>query len=450
MTLRLEPTKHRVRTMADLLHTFHAGEKPREEWRIGAEWERFGVLMPEGKPVPFSGPRSIETLFHALVHDFGWKPESETEDGPTISLSKGHAALTLEPGAQLELSGAPHRNVRDVCGEMSTYQAEIQTVSDGLKIQWLALGHHPWAKREDMPSVPKIRYPIMRKYLPTRGSMALDMMLRTCTVQASIDFANEADAMRKLRLGLCLQPLCTAILANSPWVEGKSTHNLGNRARVWLNMDPDRSGLLPFAFSKEARYEDYAEWALDVPMFLVKREGRVIENTGQTFRSFMENGALGAYPTKDDWETHLRTLFPEVRLKSTLELRGLDSLPWSLACSVPALFKGLLYDDSALDQVEALTEGWSFEKLSSLRPKIAERGAHASFAGESLWSHAEKVVSIAKAGLEKLAHQTPPSETSFLEPLEKLVEQRKTPADQLLSAHNTRTPLQESLLRSKT
>jgi glutamate--cysteine ligase len=289
-----------IRRRDDLLLPFVEAFKPASEWRIGPEAEKFGVFTPSGAPVPYSGKRSVLGVLEDLEAKHGWKPEREHEGAPVIALLRGGASVTLEPGGQLELSGGMAKDVHEVCAEFRGHLREIAPVSRALGITWLGVGFHPFAKREDFEWVPKQRYAVMRDYLPTRGTRALDMMLRTCTVQVNLDYRDEPDAMRKMRVSLALAPATTAMFANSPWAEGKAHGGVSYRGRTWLDVDPDRSGLLPPLWKRDAGFEQYVEWALDVPMFVFKRDGHAIVNTGQTFRSFLETGHAGHRPNIED------------------------------------------------------------------------------------------------------------------------------------------------------
>ncbi|MDB4974224.1 MAG: Glutamate--cysteine ligase, partial [Myxococcaceae bacterium] len=325
-------------THDDLFAPFYESFKSEDNWRVGAEAEKFGVLEDTFEPLPYEGARSVRAVLDGL-QQFGWLPESEYPGGAIIALKRGMASITLEPGAQLELSGAPFHSIHDTHEEWVQHIAELHEVGAPLGIAWLGLGFHPFAAQSDLPWVPKLRYGVMRDYLPTRGSMGLDMMRRTSTVQSNLDFASETDAMRKLRAAVAFSPIITAMFANSPLYEGALSGERTRRGLVWLNTDPDRTGLLPFLWRDDASFEGYVAWALDVPMFLVKREGKVVHNTGQTFRAFMRDGYAGTQATAEDWFTHLGTLFPEVRLKKTIEIRGADCLPYALTPALSALSK---------------------------------------------------------------------------------------------------------------
>lgn len=436
MEAALNSSAHPVQlTWDDLLQPFQRALTPPDLWRVGTEAEKFGWLADVGKPLPYDGPRSVRAVLTALQERYGWFPEHEYEGGPVIALRRGEASITLEPGAQLELSGAPFQSIHDTAAEWRGHIEELHEVSASLGIVWLGLGFHPFATQAELPWVPKLRYGVMKHYLPTRGSMGLDMMRRTCTVQANLDYASEADAMEKLRVALALSPIVSAMFANSPLAEGKLSGERSRRALVWLHMDPDRSGLLPFAWDREMSFARYIEWALDVPMFMVKRDGKIVHNTGQTFRAFMREGFQGTYATLDDWVVHLGTLFPEVRLKKTLEVRGADSLPSPLVPALPALWKGLLYEPSARAKAAQLVESLSHEQAEAARWELARAGLAGTLAGRPLREWAAEVLEIARAGLQKLNVKGPDGaadESIYLAPLASLVERGQTPADALL------------------
>jgi len=419
----------------ELLEPFHAAEKPRSHWRIGTEAEKFGVLR-DGRPLPYEGERSVLAVFESLVEHHGWFAEREFEGGDIVSLRRGGASITLEPGAQLELSGAPQETVHQTCAEFRAHMAELADISEELDIAWLGIGFHPFARREDLPWVPKLRYRIMRDYLPTRGGMAIDMMQRTATVQANLDYASEADMARKVRLALRLSPIVTAMFANSPFVEGRVTGERSHRTRVWLDVDPDRSGLLPFAWEGELTYARYVEYALDVPMFLIKRGGEILQNTGQTFRTFLEDGWEGHRATHADWEMHLNTVFPEVRLKKTIEVRGADSQDTALVCALPALWKGVLYDDDAMEAAIRVTERISYDDAERSRVGIAERALRARLAGRELAAWAGDLLDISEAGLARISNLNShgKDERIHLAKLRSLVSEAKSPADALVEA----------------
>ena len=423
-----------IQGVDELLEPFQTACKPASEFRVGTEAEKFGWLAREAKPLPFQGEISVQSVLQQL-QQFGWQPEREHPQGEVIALLKDAASITLEPAGQLELSGAPFDSVHKTFQEFEQHFSELHTVSKPLGITWISLGFHPFATQDQLPHVPKLRYSIMERYLPTRGTRALDMMRRTCTVQANLDFASEDDAMRKLRVALALQPIVTGMFANSPFYEGRLGERASERADVWLNMDPSRSGLLPFAWEKDLSFRNYVEWALDAPMFLIKRNDKVIANTTQTFREFLKHGAHGERATSTDWRTHLNTLFPEARLKNTLEMRGADAQGRALTCALPALWKGLMYSETALRRAESLITPLTAEIVQRARPEITRRGLQANLLGQPLSHWASEVVQIARFGLDELNVQNDRGEREsiYLDPLERLVREDRCPADVLRS-----------------
>lgn len=439
-----------IRSDDDLVEIFHSSERPEEGWRIGAEAEKFGVDAESGAPLAYSGERGVTRVLQALADAGGWQPDRETPHGPVIALRRGAESITLEPGAQLELSGAPLGDVHRICAEMNAHMDELADVSRAMNLIWLGVGFHPLARQADLPWVPKHRYSIMRDYLPTRGSGALDMMRRTATVQANFDYANEEDALGKLSVALRLSPLVNAMTANSPFIEGRLAGKKSVRGEVWLHMDPERSGLIPVLWNKpRASYRDYVEWALDASMFLFKRGDQYVANTGQSFRSFLKHGFQGHRATRADWKLHLNTLFPEARLKSTLEVRSADSLPRELACAVPALFTGLLYDARALGEATEFSASLDFEVVQSARPALVSDGLGARIGGRSARDLALRVFEIAEAGLERRARLNAEgqSERVLLEPLRTLVERGRSPADDLVDGLERSSDPRREILR---
>jgi glutamate--cysteine ligase len=425
-----------LRDVDDLLLPFLRAQKPAAEFRIGTEAEKFGLLADTFEPLPFTGPRSVRRVLALLAERHGWREQREHAQGEVIALLRGEASVTLEPAGQLELSGAPFASIHDTAREFDAHLQELHSFADELGIVWLSLGFHPFARHEQLPHVPKLRYGVMEKYLPTRGPRALDMMRRTCTVQANLDYSSEQDAVRKLRVSLAIQPIVTAMFANSPFIEGRRGDHVSERAAVWTGMDPDRSGILPFAWERDMSFRAYVEWALDAPMFLIKRGDRVIANTGQTFRSYMADGAQGERATLGDWETHLNTLFPETRLKKTIEVRGADAQPSSSTCALPALWKGLLYDETSLSRLESSITPLDAASVAAVRPQIARSGLRARLAGRPVQSWAQDLVDLASAGLQRQAVRDAQGrdERMYLQPLAELLAQGKTPADRLLDA----------------
>ena len=414
-----------------------AGAKPRERWRIGTEHEKFVFRRDDLRPVGYDGPSGIRALLEGLMR-FGWEPVYDADN--LIGLKGGEATVSLEPGGQFELSGAPLDNLHQTCAEVQQHLKQLQPVCDELGLGLLGLGFLPKWRREDVPFMPKRRYAVMRNYMPKKGKLGLDMMLRTCTVQVNLDFADETDMVRKFRVGLSLQPVAVALFANSPFVEGKPTGYASYRSHVWTDVDPDRCGMLPFVFERGFGFERYVDWMLDVPMYFVYRDGSYIDCAGQSFRDFMA-GRLpalpGATPTMSDWIDHLTTVFPEVRMKRILEMRGADGGPWARLCALPALWAGLLYDEDALAAAEELTKGWTDEDRESLRLDAARLGLAARLRGRSLREIALRVVEIARGGLQRRARldSTGQDESHFLSTLIETVESGRTPAEQLVARY---------------
>jgi glutamate--cysteine ligase len=431
----------------DLFLPFVEAFTPAAASRVGTEAEKLGVLSDTLAPLPYSGARSVQAVLGLLADRFGWHSESEYEGGPVISMRRGNASITLEPGGQVELSGAPFASVCDTSREWDEHLRELAAVGDELGITWLGLGFHPFAAQADLSWVPKLRYGIMREYLPTRGSMGLDMMRRTCTVQVNLDYASEADAMDKMRVLLAISPIVTALFANSPWVEGRATGELSHRATVWLNTDPDRTGLLPCLWEAGASFERYVQWALDIPMFLIKRGKRVVANTGQTFRDFMRDGFEGEHATLDDWTTHLGTLFPEIRLKRTIEVRGADCVGRDLVPALAALAKGLVYDPTALDALRDLVEPLRYDDVNTLRGVVGVQGLTAELAGRPVLRWAEAILETADAGLGRISGD---QERVYLKPLQALVSKGLTPAGAMLAEVDPARPLAQEIVRLST
>ncbi|HEX3853607.1 MAG TPA: glutamate-cysteine ligase family protein [Polyangiaceae bacterium] len=423
-------------TTDDLLELFMAAEKPAAEFRIGTEAEKFAVDSQSGAPLEYDGPRGVTRIFADFVKR-GWQEERETPDGPVISLHRDQHSITLEPGSQFELSGAAVKTIHETRAELDEHLTELGPISKEMNLTWLGVGFHPLAKQSELGWVPKQRYAIMREYLPTRGSGGLDMMRRTATVQANFDFSSEADALKKLVVCLKLAPLVNALGANSPFEVGKLSGYKSRRGFTWLNMDPDRSGLLPALLRAEKPgYRDYADWALDAGMFLFKRHGRAVHNTGQKFRDFMQNGFEGERATFGDWKLHLNTLFPEARLKSTLEVRSSDSLPLRLGAALPALFTGILYDEQALSEADAFVREIRLEALIAARPSLVQLGLAARVGDRPKQALAERVLEIAAGGLARRAflNEHGKDERIHLELLTSLVQSGKTPADAMIES----------------
>jgi len=388
---------------AQLLESFTAGCKPREEWRLGTEHEKIGFCLDSHHPIPYAGTRSIRRTLELLVAD-DW--ELEYEEGNPIALRRGMANITLEPGGQLELSGAPLPTVHETCAEVRDHLRLLQHVRRDLRIGFLGLGFQPKWARDEIPWMPKGRYAVMRRYMPQVGAHGLDMMLRTATVQVNLDFSSEADMVRKMRVGYCLQPLVTALFAASPFSDGQPSGYLSTRAAVWLDTDVARTGVPAMIFADDFGFEPYMNWLLDVPMYFVIRDGRYIDCAGQHFRDFMQGklAALpGQRPTMDDWELHMTTVYPEVRLKRYMEMRGADAggKPWT--CALPALWKGLLYDSTALDAAYNLVADWTHAEVLAMRAAVPKHGLKSPFRDITLLQLAETVMDITRGGLERSA-----------------------------------------------
>lgn len=427
--------------MADLVALFESGEKPRERWRIGTEHEKFVFRLADHRQPAWEEPGGIRDLLLAFGR-YGWSPVEEA--GRVIAMKGPDGSLSLEPAGQFELSGAPLENLHQTCAETGRHRAQCLEIGEELGLGFLGLGFNPVATRDELPWMPKARYAIMRRHMPRVGHLGLDMMQRTCTVQTNLDYASEADMVRKFRVSLALQPLATALFANSPFSEGRPNGFLSYRSHIWTDTDPARTGMLPFVFEDGFGYERYADYMLDVPMYFVWRDGRYIDAAGQSFRDFLA-GKLpalpGERPTLADWTDHLSTAFPEVRLKTFLEMRGADSGPQSRICALPALWVGLLYDQSALDAAWDLVKGWTVEAQQQLRAEVPRRALHAMAPdGRPLRELALRVLAIAAAGLERRAEANAigDSETGFLGPLWEIAESGKTLAERHLDAFHGR------------
>jgi len=424
---------------ADLLAVFEGGEKPREDWRIGTEHEKFVYRTSDHRAPSYDEPGGIRDLLNGLT-EYGWQPI--IENGNVIALSGADGNISLEPAGQFELSGAALENLHQTCGEAARHLDQCKVVGERLGLGFLGTGMWPDKARTELPIMPKGRYAIMLNYMPKVGSLGLDMMLRTCTIQVNLDYSSEADMVKKFRVGLALQPVATALFANSPFTEGKPNGYKSFRSHIWEDTDPDRTGMLPFVFEEGFGYERYCDYALDVPMYFVYREGKYIDVAGESFRAFME-GKLpqipGEKPTITDWTDHLSTAFPEVRLKSFLEMRGADGGRWSRICALPALWVGLLYDDQALDQSWDLVKHWSIESREKLRHEVPKLALDAVTPdGQSLSDFAGRVLDIAAAGLTRRAklNSAGDNEGGFLDPLRDVVATGMTPADRLLARYN--------------
>lgn len=424
-----------IESRDDLLAPFEKGAKPIEAWRIGTEHEKFVYRRDDHRAPSYEEPGGIRDLLMALT-EFGWKPVEE--GGKVIALSGDDGTVSLEPAGQLELSGAPLEHLHETCAEAGRHLQQVKAVGDKLGLGFLGLGMWPDKRRDELPIMPKGRYDIMLRHMPRVGSLGLDMMLRTCTIQVNLDYSSEADMAQKFRVGLALQPLATALFANSPFTEGKPNGFLSYRSHIWSDTDPARTGMLPFVFEDGFGYEQYLDYALDVPMYFVFRDGKYIDAAGLSFRDFMAGKLAvlpGEKPRQSDWIDHLSTAFPEVRLKSFLEMRGADGGRWSRICALPAFWVGLLYDQSALDAAWDEVKHWTLPERQRLRDDVPKLGLRAiTPEGESLRTLAQRILTISEAGLNARArlNASGDNESGFLDPLREIVARGTTPADVLL------------------
>ncbi|MFD1612876.1 glutamate--cysteine ligase [Sphingomonas tabacisoli] len=428
-----------IEDRAQLIEFFATGEKPRDAWRIGTEHEKFVYRTADHRAPSYHERGGIRDLLMGLTR-FGWEPVEE--GGHVIALRGPDGTVSLEPAGQLELSGAPLENLHQTCAETGRHLEQVKAVGDELGLGFLGLGMWPDKTRAELPIMPKGRYAIMLRHMPRVGTLGLDMMLRTCTIQVNLDYQSEADMAKKFRVGLALQPLATALFANSPFTEGKPNGFLSFRSHIWSDTDPHRTGMLPFVFEDGFGYERYAEYALDVPMYFVFRDGKYIDAAGQSFRDFLK-GELPALPGEkphlSDWSDHLSTAFPEVRLKTFLEMRGADGGRWSRICALPALWVGLLYDDTALDAAWDVVKHWSMEAREALRGDVPKLGLDAPIqGGGKLKDIAGEVLEIAASGLRARGafDASGSSEVGFLEPLQEVVRTGRPPAGRLLDLYN--------------
>ena len=433
-----KPVAAPINSRDELVAYLEQGAKPRQAWRIGTEHEKFGFHLGDFQRPAYDGARGIGAMLEGLRR-FGWEPVKE--NGNIVALSLGGGAITLEPGGQFELSGAPLETLHETCDEVHIHLEQVKEVAGELGLGFLGLGSDPKWSRAEISVMPKGRYGIMRRYMPTKGELGLDMMLRSATVQVNLDFDSERDMVRKFRVSLALQPIATALFANSPFTEGEPNGFLSFRSHVWTDTDPDRCGMLPFVFEDGFGFEAYTDYALDVPMYFVYRDGTYIDVAGQSFRDFLAGrlpGLPGERPTMKDWEDHLTTLFPEVRLKQFLEMRGADGGPWSRLCALPALWVGLLYDDGALDAAEALVSDWRAAEREYLRSETPRQAMATPFRGSTVGALADQALAIAKAGLaaRRRLNGSGQDETHYLAPLEEIAAARRSPAEVLLQRYH--------------
>ena len=430
-----------IEDISQLAEYLAEGCKPKEDWRIGTEHEKFGYCHETLNPLPYDGPRSIKAMLEGLRDRFGWAPVLEGDK--IIGLEKDGANVSLEPGGQLELSGAPLETIHQTCDEVNQHLREVRSVADDIGVGFIGLGAAPIWSHEQMPVMPKGRYALMTDYMDRVGTMGKTMMYRTCTVQVNLDFSSEADMVQKLRVALALQPVATALFANSPFLDGKPNGHKSWRARVWRDLDAARTGMLPFVFEDGFGFEAWVDYALDVPMYFVYRDGKYINALGQSFRDFLQ-GKLpalpGEIPTLSDFADHLTTIFPEARVKKFIEMRGADGGPWRRLCALPAFWVGLTYDQTALDAAWDLAKTLDAETRDALRIAASVDGLHGSAGGVKLHDLAREAVAIAEAGLKARACPGAggmlPDETHFLNALKESVETGQIPADELLARYH--------------
>jgi len=431
----MNPQDRPIDGVGDLLAYFRAAETPREDWVIGTEHEKVGVYADTGDRVPYEGPYGIGALLDKIHAAVGWNRVEER--GRVIALERDGASITLEPGGQIELSGAPLATTRETCAEFNTHVDLVKELSDDFGIAWLGLGIDPFHEVGDIPHMPKGRYDIMRTYLPTRGGLALDMMHATATVQANLDYASEEDAIAKMRAALLATPVVSALFANSSISGGRENGFASKRLVIWRDTDPDRCGLIPWVFDPDFGYERYMEWALDVPIFFLIRDHAYYPAGGVTFRQFMDRGfeVDGAVhrPTVRDWDMHLTTLFPDVRIKRIIEVRGADTVPRAHICALPALWKGILYDAGALEATRELLADVGTEALDVGQLDVAKRGLRADMAGRKVLDLARELVTISDAGLGRILADgwSTHDERHFLDPLREQIEKGVSPGEEI-------------------
>ena len=428
-----------IESRDQLVEFLSSGCKPRDQWRIGTEHEKFGYRLSDHSPLPYEGDCSVRAMLEGLREAFNWAPVLEGEN--IIGLTKDGANVSLEPGGQLELSGAPLRTIHETCDEVHTHLEEVKTVADRIGAGFIGLGAAPEWTHDQMSVMPKGRYGIMTSYMGKVGTHGTQMMYRSCTIQVNLDFASEADMVKKMRVALALQPIATALFANSPFFEGRPSGFASYRARIWRDVDADRTGMLPFAFEDGFSFEQYVDYALSVPMYFVYRDGEYIDASGKSFRDFMEGkleAATGVTPTLSDWADHLTTIFPEARLKQFIEMRGADGGPWRRICALPAFWVGLTYDQTALDAAWDVAMGWTAEDRDQLRFDAAEKALGAEVAGRKVRDVAAELLEIADAGLRARAeaHIVDANESHFLNALREVVETGQTLSDELLAKYH--------------
>ena len=417
------------------------GCKPKTDWRIGTEHEKFGYCKDTLQPLPFEGERSIEAVLAALRDRHGWA--ELREGGKLTGLEKDGANVSLEPGGALELSGAPLESIHETCDEVNQHLREVMDIANEIGVSFIGLGAAPTWTHAQMPLMPKGRYKLMDAYMGKVGTMGRTMMRRTCTVQVNLDFGSEADMVQKMRVAVALQPVATALFANSPFFEGQTNGHKSWRSRVWRDLDADRTGMIPFIFEDGFGFEAWVQYALDVPMYFVYRDGKYIDALGMSFRDFLA-GKLpampGEIPTLSDWADHLTTAFPEARMKKYIEMRGADGGPWRRLCALPAFWVGVMYDQGALDAAWDLVKDFDAETREALRVRASVDGLQAQVGDIRMLDLARQAVAISHQGLKARARPGAggmiPDETHFLNALTESIDTGQAPADELLAQYN--------------
>ena len=389
-----------IEHLDQLAGLLESGCKPKAAWRIGTEHEKFGWLTDSRAPLPFAGERSISAIFAGLQEKFGWQPVHEREH--VIGLTRNGANISLEPGGQFELSGAAVLNLHETAAELRQHLEEVGAIAGPMGVRFMGIGAAPEWRHDDMPVMPKGRYRLMTEYMGRVGTHGTQMMYRTCTVQVNLDYASEADMVKKLRVALALQPVATALFASSPFFEGKLNGHRSWRSRIWRGLDNSRTGMLPFVFEGDFGFQKYVDWVLDVPMYFVYRDGVYHNALGQSFRDFLK-GALpalpGEKPTLSDWADHLTTVFPEARVKKYIEMRGADAGDEPHLNALPAFWVGLMYDQTALDAAWDLVKGLDAETREGLRVAASVSALRGEAGGVKLWDLARAAVGLSHAGL---------------------------------------------------
>src|SRR5271156_6428252 len=425
----------------ELVDWLAQGVRPKPAFRIGTEHEKFVFTLEGHRPVPYEGQRGIRALLEGMEHLLGWQPIMEGPNIIGLFDVTGGGAISLQPGGPFELSGAQVETIHQTSSELMAHLAQVREVARPLHIGFLGLGMTPDWTRAEIPKMPKGRYKIMTAYMPKIGTRGLDMMYRTCTVQTNLDFASEADMVKKLRVSIALQPVATALFANSPFTEGKPNGFLSYRSEIWRDTDNARSGMLPWVFEGGMGFELWVDYALDVPMYFVKRGDDYIDVSGSSFLDFFEgkNPHLpGERPTLSDWANHLSTIFPEVRLKRYLEMRGSDGVPWGRLPALPAFWVGLLYDDTSLEAAWDIAKHWNAQQRQALRDDVPRFGFKARIGDRYLFEIAKECVTLSNAGLRRRGHidHAGRDETRHLEPLDRIMDSGRTPAEELLEKFN--------------